>query len=194
MKSLSVVRNEERTISSLENNTDESLMIMYQQGESAAFSELYSRHAGKVFAYLKSHLAKGNAAEDLHQIVFLKLHENRGRYNATYPFLPWLFSITRHAMIDSIRKKTAIPVEDSALERLAGSESAPETDSREIELQGAVASLPRAQRELIEMRFKAGLSFEEISDRLRLNEPAIRKRISRAVQSLRNYFGGRENE
>ncbi len=191
---MAVVTYEERTISSLQNDTDEFLMVRYQQGETAAFSELYSRHSGKVFGYLKKHLSQAQAADDLLQIVFLKLHENRGRYKTSFPFLPWLFSITRHAMIDAIRKKAATPIEESALERLAGAHQEQEEQSQEVALQRAVASLPKVQRELIEMRFKEGLSFEEIGNRLRVSEPTIRKRISRTVQSLRKVFRSDGNE
>ena len=169
-------------------------MVKYQQGEHEAFGELYSRHSGKVYAYLKARLSQSQMADDLLQTTFLKLHEHRSRYDKRLLFLPWLFTITRNAMIDSIRKKSAILVDGAELERLAGGGGNNQDETREKEVEAAVALLPAEQRELMKMRFKEGLSFEEIGTRLGLNEPTIRKRISRTIQGLRKFFGSKHGE
>lgn len=163
-------------------------MMLYQRGEYAAFTELYERHAGKVYAYLRGHLTQKGDADDLLQVVFLKLHEHRQRYNPSFPFLPWLFSITRNSVVDSSRKKKAVLVEEATLERVAGAQPV-EPEGNAVELQAALASLPAGQRELIQMRFEQGLSFEEIAKRLKLKAPSVRKRVSRTLEGLRKVFG-----
>lgn len=164
-------------------------MVRYQQGEYEAFSELYDRHSGKVYAYLKRHLPSQNqTADDLLQASFLKLHEHRTKYDPKYPFLAWLFSITRNTMIDSIRRKSATPTENAELERLVHRQTPVEEESKESDVETALAGLPAAQGDLIRMRFKDGLSFEEISNRLGENPATIRKRISRTIQNLRKVL------
>ena len=171
-------------------------MVRYQQGEYEAFSELYARHSGKVYAYLKSHLPSQNqSADDLLQASFLKLHEHRSKYDAKYPFLAWLFSITRNTKIDSIRRKSATPTDAAELDRLVQTQAVAEEESKEADVDAALSGLPAAQRELIQMRFKDGLSFEEISSRLGEKQATIRKRISRTVQDLKKVLGSnRGNE
>ena len=166
-------------------------MVLYQNGDYGAFEELYERHSAKVYAYLRGHLPRQSDADDLHQLVFLRLHEHRSRYNATFPFLPWIFSITRNALIDFLRKKRAIPVGTEKLEFLANDPGAGSGMGEGLDLEPALASLSKAERELIQLRFQEGLSFEDIAKRLGLHSPTVRKRMSRTLQSLKKLFEGR---
>lgn len=166
-------------------------MILYQQGNYRAFEELYERHSGKVYAYLQVRLLNKSEADDLLQLVFLRLHEHRARYSSKFPFLPWIFSITRNALIDSYKKKKPIPVESSQLDRVPAETDDESHSNIEEDLKGVLASLTPAQHELIELRFKEGLSFEEIGQRLGLNSPSVRKRVSRTINGLRKLFGGK---
>jgi RNA polymerase sigma-70 factor (ECF subfamily) len=89
----------------LKSLTDEELMVAYQEGNDRAFSVLYNRHSGKLFGYLKNKLKDSHLAEDVFQATFLKLHRNRSRYDPSFPFLPWLFTVCKTVMIDQTRKK-----------------------------------------------------------------------------------------
>src|ERR1035437_9350881 len=82
--------------------SDEDLMALYQTGDVAAFEALYRRHSGRVFAFLQRKTSPQSAC-DLLQEIFLKLHRSRHQYSIQYPFLPWLFAITRNALVDSAR-------------------------------------------------------------------------------------------
>jgi len=164
-------------------DTDESLMERYRQGEFEAFESLYQRHGGKVLGYLRSRLKGDREAEDLFQQVFLKLHGSRDRYDATLPFLPWLFSITRHVLIDHVRKAKPVPVPDFELDK-----AAPPVEETDSLFREAVSDLSAQERKLLEMRYEQGLSFTEISKRTGLKEPAARKRVSRLIESIRKRF------
>jgi RNA polymerase sigma factor (sigma-70 family) len=167
--------------------TDEALMKAYQQGELAAFEELYRRHSGRVYGYLRGRLKGDREAEDLFQQVFLKLHHHRDRYDTSLPFLPWIFSIARNVLIDYVRKPRPVAVESQVLER----EPAPEAAVPALSFADAVSGLPQEQRRLLELRYREGLSFEEISRKTGVNAPTARKRVSRAIAFLKERFGGR---
>lgn len=174
-----------------QDDTDEALMETYQKGEFRAFEELYRRHSGRVFGYLRAQLRGDREAEDIFQQVFLKLHHNRHRYDPSLPFLPWIFSIARNLMIDYLRKPKPIPVEAHQLEIETEPELAPSVSFSEV-----VSGLPLDQRKFLELRYSQGLSFEEISRKTGVNEPSARKRVSRAIATLRRRFrpGGGTHE
>ena len=83
--------------------SDEELMSRYKFGEYPAFEELYRRHSGRVYGFILKRVKSRERAEELFQESFLRLHRNRSRYNDSLPFLPWLFTIARSAMIDGVR-------------------------------------------------------------------------------------------
>jgi RNA polymerase sigma factor (sigma-70 family) len=166
-------------------------MTAYQQGSYPAFEELYMRHAGRVFGYLKNHLFDAVEAEDLMQVTFLRLHSSRAKYDPGFPFLPWLFAICRNGLIDRQRKKKVIYASQEILETRA----APTADMEGEELRNTekalseyLGQLSMEQKELLRLRFEEGLSFEEISKRMGLSSPTLRKRVSRTIDKLRESF------
>lgn len=187
---LNVLLRKEAAISDLASQSDEKLMELYQQGEYAAFEELYFRHSGRLYGYVRSRISKANDADDLLQFIFLKLHQSRFRYDSKVPFLPWIFTISHHAVIDHYRKNRSVTEDPekitSRLEQMGlgnlGNDNEPPL------WQEVLANLPINERELIELRFNEGLKFEEIAQRLGINESSARKRVSRTVGRLRALF------
>ena len=166
--------------------TDEQLMERYKNGSMEAFEELYGRHKAKVYGYLSKRVRSRFDRDEIQQNVFLKLHRSRHKYNSSFPFLPWLFTICRSVMIDFIRSKEAkegkLVQDDGIIDTLASAEKgASEIDA----LAPAMAKLNEDQREAIKMRFREDFSFEEIAKRLDTSVPNARKVISRAVKKLR---------
>jgi RNA polymerase sigma-70 factor (ECF subfamily) len=176
--------------------TDEQLMRHYGAGEYGAFEELYQRHSGRIYAYLKSRTRQPGEAEDLLQVVFMKIHRYREGYDTTLPFLPWVFSITRHALIDHVRKHRETLVESEELTRLADrkAETPPPPPRRSADWEAVVKLLPDDQRRLLELRFTEGLSFDEIAEQLRVSPVSARKRVSRTIQGLRRRLTGKGDE
>ncbi|MBI1861156.1 MAG: sigma-70 family RNA polymerase sigma factor [Deltaproteobacteria bacterium] len=158
-------------------------MVLYQKGEYRAFEELYARHSGRVYGYLKSRLSDGGEVDDLVQQVFFKLHQSRSRFNSSYPFLPWLFAIVRNLQIDFMRKRKAIPMD---VEKLGlAVESQLHKSGEQILFDDSMRGLAPAERDLIKLRFEEGLSFDDISRRIGLTPSNARKRISRLMGRLR---------
>ncbi|MBC7386163.1 MAG: RNA polymerase sigma factor [Cryobacterium sp.] len=164
--------------------TDEQLMIEYRLGNDDAFSILYARHAPKILGYLRLKTSDNSVASEIFQVVFLKLHATRERYRSELPFLPWLFTITRNELIDTMRKKKR-NLEDSTewiAETAAAAESEPPPD--EIDLR----ELPDQQRQALQMRYHEELSFEKIANALGTSSTNARQVVSRGVKSLRKLY------
>lgn len=169
--------------------SSESLMRRYQEGDAEAFAALYRRHAPRVLGYLRGHLPAGTDAEDLLQQTFLSLHRYRERYDASLPFLPWVFAIARNALIDHLRKgKVTLVSLDAVAEPAAPQEVA--RGGEEVSWETILESVPAESRELFRLRFEQRLPFEEIAERLDADPRAVRKRASRLVARLRAALVG----
>lgn len=172
-----------RGLRPLVEETDEDLMVAYQNGDQQAFLKLYQRYSGKVYGYLRSRLSNREAVDDLFQATYLKLHKARRQYNPVYPFAPWLFTICRTAMIDGLRKEAA--KRDVPVDSFDGLEPAMDHTASAEGSEIPIDALTEAQRELIGLRFKKGLSFNEISEQLNISAQTARKRVSRIIRKLR---------
>ncbi|AMV70576.1 sigma-70 family RNA polymerase sigma factor [Desulfuromonas carbonis] len=174
--------------------TDEELMQAYARGEQAAFDQLYARHKCRVMGYLLKRSGDRTAAEDVFQAVFLKLHRSRDNYRDELPFLPWLFTIVRTALIDAARReqtRSARIVLDGEQVAAAVADHVPDPAPLHEALP-ALATLSPDQRRVLELRFGQGFSFTEIAEQLELSPANARKLASRALGRLRRLLGGKE--
>jgi len=161
-------------------------MRAYQQDDLPAFETLYARHAGRVLGYLKGRLRSETDALDVLQITFLKLHQSRHRYDPDFPFLPWLFTICRHALVDWVRARKPT----QALDSLVLTAPTPEADTV-AQFQGVLETLQAQDQQMLRLRFEQGFSFEQLAARLGISSVAARKRMGRLVARLRR---AREDE
>lgn len=166
--------------------TDEELMKAYQQGDEQAFATLYRRHSAKVYGYIRKSVSDQAFADDMFQATFMKLHSARAHYDPSFPFLPWLFTVCKSAMIDGVRKRQTIQedLNEIAVENAVA--NAPEHVSMSLP---ELSNLPEAQRKAIELRYGEDLSFEEIAKRLDTSPTNVRQLVSRAIKKLKSLTG-----
>ena len=169
-------------------------MVAYAAGDMEAFHALYKRHKDRVLGFLAARLDDRSEAEDVFQAVFAKLHAARRRYRQEVPFLAWIFTIARNALIDHTRKKHSyikyVTTSEEAVEQYA---DPGQPDASSIcDVIAELSSLTGTQRQALELRFSQGLTFEEISMQMQTSADNARQIISRAVRQLRTLMGGRE--
>ena len=174
---------------SIAGRSDEELMSLYQAGDYAAFEVLYRRHAGRVYQYLRKKVSSSEVATDLAQETFEKLHKSRSSYSAQYPFLPWLFTISRNALVDHFKRaetRLTVPTPD-----IEAHFTSADPSSESLDIAPALSTLPANQRQAIEFRYLRDWSFKQIADHMDTSEDNARKLISRGMQRVREFFGTR---
>lgn len=176
-------------MTALDPKSDEELMGLYQAGDYSAFELIYSRHSDRVFEYLKKRTSF-ETAKDLLQEIFLKVHRSRNQYSPQYPFLPWLFAISRNVLFDFFRlnenRVSQASTTDLAYDLAADLKS--EVGSSALTL--ALAKLPEPQRRAIEFRYLGDWSFEKIAKEMEITPLNARQIVSRGVKKLRSKLGG----
>jgi RNA polymerase sigma-70 factor (ECF subfamily) len=154
-------------------------------------TEALDRYERVLVSYAKEITGDLESARDAVQETFLRL--SRQDVVALEPRLrPWLFLVCRNCALDHRRKVVrfrAEPIEDD--EWLSDEPSPPmhaiaaEDAGRLREL---VAALPRQQRELIKLKFEAGLSYKEMAEALRTSVSTVGVQLHDAIKTLRRQW------
>ncbi len=165
--------------------SDEELMRSYQQGDFGAFEMLYGRYSGRVFGFLRKRLGSGSFVEDIHQAVFMKLHEVRSQYKKDFKFVPWLFVIARTTMIDHIRKQKKFASEIGTEDLSGFQDFTRSTSGSGVD----ISNLSEPQRKILELRFEEDKEFDVIAEELNTSSANIRQQVSRAIKKLRLVAG-----
>jgi len=176
--------------------SDEELMLLYRDGDAAAFDMLYARHKGGLYRYLLRQCRNPALAEELFQDVWTNLIRARAAYTVQAKFSTYLYRLGHNRLIDHYRKHAQADVasfdaEDGpALEEIVDTrERPPEAvyDARRqaSELLALIAALPPAQREAFLLQQEGGMSVEEIAAATGVSRETAKSRLRYAVAKLR---------
>ena len=153
----------------------------------AAFVELYRSSRDDVFAYVAGLLRDRSAAEDVTAAAFERAYRRAGSFNPSRGSRrAWLFGIARNAALDELRrrKRSVELTSEPAADLLPADEEA-EAAMRRAALRSAMDKLSHRERELIALKFFAGLSTAEIANVISVGERAAAMRVHRAIEKLR---------
>lgn len=160
------------------------------RGDPGAWRELVSVYGRRLFALARSRMGDSATAEDLVQSVMVtvavKLRE--GAYSERGSFEAWLFRIAMNRIRDGARRaaRHGVAAKAAALETLAaGPHEGGEDPSTLQRLREALERLPEADREIVEMRHHADLSFKTMAELTGEPLGTLLARHHRALRKLR---------
>jgi RNA polymerase sigma-70 factor, ECF subfamily len=146
-------------------------------GDGEAIGELYDRYASRVYGHVRRVMRDRHDAEDVTQLVFLKLTWTLDRYDErSGDFCAWLLRVARNQAIDELRRRRPVLLAEvyasgTRPDARAGSDEA--TAARAGALREALAELSADQREVIVLRQFMGLRPREIADRMDRSEGSV---------------------
>ena len=182
---------------------DEDLMLAYAAGDATAFDTLYARHKGGVYRYLLRHCGNAGIADELFQDVWMNAIRARTTYAPSAKLTTWLYRIAHNRLIDHWRATGRVEFVaasagddegDDPFEAIPGARNdEPEVraGAREIlaRLNGALATLPPAQRETFLLHQEGGLDLAEIAALTGAGIETVKSRLRYALAKLRVELG-----
>jgi RNA polymerase sigma-70 factor, ECF subfamily len=154
-----------------------------------SFEALYRSSRDDVFAYVCGLLRDRSAAEDVTAQAFERAYRRRSSFNPKRgTHRAWLFGIARNAALDELRRRSrhAELATEPTDEAAAGmGERAAETALRRSVLREALARLSARERELVALKYFAGLDNTEIAGVVGISESNAGTRLHRVIEKLR---------
>jgi len=179
----------------VEAKSDSQLIFSLQAGSLDALGILYDRHRGLVFRTAIAITGDSEAAADLLQDVFLRLHRFAGHVDPLRPLEPWLYRMTTNLSYTWVkrRQRWLRPLEDVA-DWLAGARKdtpayQAEMDDSWRQVQQAVLALPLSHRGVVVLYYVNDLSLQEISEILDIPVGTVKSRLHYGRQALKQRLG-----
>jgi RNA polymerase sigma-70 factor, ECF subfamily len=199
--------------------SESELLARCRQGDADAWDTLFDQHyaaAGRFIGQLGHDLTREDI-EEVCQEVFISVIRNLGSFNGQCQFQTWLFRISANKARDYREKLHAAkrgggqaPLSLQAEDPETGLTLDPPSESPAPDLvllsaeqadlvHQALARLGEPCREILQLRYFADLSYEEISQSLELNPKTVSSRLSKCLDHLeeivqKHFRGGKSAE
>jgi RNA polymerase sigma-70 factor (ECF subfamily) len=186
-----------------EKNEDTILITRCVSGDQEAFAQIVKNHQRMVFNVAYRFLGSYEEAEELTQEVFLRVYKFLRRFEGKSSLRTWIYKITVNSALNrqqwlkrrkhyhqvSLDSHDSDP--DMALgNKIPGTGGNPESSALNLELQkkiqGCLDKLPKRLRIAIILRDVEGLSYDEISEALGINQGTVKSRIARARSAVKD--------
>ncbi len=182
-----------------QNGSLEILIKAAAAGDKPAFGRLYELYASEIFRYLYFRADGKTEAEDLTEMVFIKAWEKLpsfGKGKRGLNFRAWLYRIAHNLAIDHQRGKREVsPLEEmrEIQSYSLGVEELAENREEVRELRVALGKLEPIHRQIVELRFIAGLDHKETASLMGLSSGNVRVIQFRALQHLREFLSASDS-
>ena len=168
-------------------DSESELIARAQSGEVIAFEKLSEHHVAYLWRCALALCKDDHWAEDLSQETLVEAWRSLARFDGRCKFSTWLYGILRHRFLKGQRKQNAAKL--SALDALGETPCTPHTPRSSAEasedarrVRQAVASLPEVHRLVVELRFFAGASVDEMAAALGCPLGTVKSRLHHALE------------
>lgn len=178
----------------LDSISDKALMMKVKDGDLDKLGLLFERYNYRLFGFFYRLTLRRDISEDLVQGVFERVLRYRKSYSSNGDFSTWIFRIARNHHADYYRKSEKMVEEEHAADvnLIPDSDTGPEInpgeDFHQELLRLALKKLdPEKKQALILSRFH-GFKYREIAEIMECTESAVKVRIFRAIQELKEII------
>jgi RNA polymerase sigma-70 factor (ECF subfamily) len=169
------------------------LVKLLQEGNQAAFTQLYHQYHKPLYTYARRTLKAGSLAEEAVQDIFLQIWQQRGRLDASQCFRGYLFTIARNYLLKRlIRASRESALRQEIMHAALASYNATEADLIAAEYEQiareAIARLPPQRQQVFTLCRLEGLSYEEAAHSLGIGRGTVSDHMVKANRSIREYL------
>lgn len=176
--------------------TDEEIVSELQKGNKDFFSVIIDRYEAKMVRYAKRYFKDEDDVKDMVQDVFVKSYINIQSFNNNLKFSPWIYRIAHNTFVNkiawkSIRNLVSIDSDDFLPHTLPADENVERhsinREQKEI-FEKYLDKLDEKYKTPIILFFYEDMSYEEISDVLKIPVSTLGVRIKRGKEKLKNII------
>jgi len=175
--------------------TERAIVKRARRGDAAAARKLVEAHQQRLFAFIWRMVRNWHEAEEICQEAFLRAFANLEKFDDSFRFSTWLFTIGYRLSLNRIRKVVPIAAELDANRLPAEPEGGPEAVAQSEEaarlrrlIWDAVERLTPPQRAAVLLYYREGMSCQEIAEVMSLPAATVKSHLHRARAKLRELL------
>jgi RNA polymerase sigma-70 factor (ECF subfamily) len=174
--------------------SDQELIIQFQQSlnKEVVFTQLLRKHQQKVYYQIKRMVLEHADADDIAQLVWIKVWNKLDGFKMESEFSTWIFRIAYNETLNFLQKQkkqsTRLSNDDLfTYENASGSSDEPKTTEIQIALESAIKQLPEKQRIVFMLRYFDGYEYEKIAGIMGTTVGGAKANFHQAVKKIEKF-------
>jgi RNA polymerase sigma-70 factor, ECF subfamily len=176
----------------VDEDADRALVERFLQGDREAFTDLVVRYQRPIYNAAFWVLRSVEDAQDVAQIVFLRVAERLDEYDGQHKFFSWIYRIAVNESLNLLRRQGREEALDDDIDIADGDGANPEWQLSNAQLSGrirnALMRLPTNDRVVLMLRHFSECSYHEIAQILEIDEKTVKSRLFEARGRLRKLL------
>ncbi|MFN4213028.1 MAG: RNA polymerase sigma factor [Microgenomates group bacterium] len=168
--------------------TDEEIVEKIIKEDKQLFAEIIERYEKKILRYIYYLTGDSQENQDIAQNIFIKAYINLKSFNKSFKFSSWLFRIAHNEAVNFLKKKKYNLSFDEKILKIEDEKKIDEEVFKKqlkIMVKKCLEQLPILYKEVVDLFYFENLSYEEISDVLKIPPGTVAIRLSRAKSFLK---------
>jgi RNA polymerase sigma-70 factor (ECF subfamily) len=170
------------------------LILLIQKNDRVAFYNIYERYSKRLYGFVLRYIKLKEDAEEIVQVVFIKIWEYRNKIDAYASFESFLFTIAYNTTISLLRKRSN---EKKYLDHLKSIQHPVDSPNLIDEIhfnelnervQSLLDELTPRQKEIFQLSREEGLSHEEIAKKLDISINTVKKHMVNILAFLKSHI------
>lgn len=171
---------------------DSELVARTLRGDQRAFRELIERHHAMAFAAVRAVMGDRDDVQDVMQVVYLKAYQGLAGFRGDARFSTWLYQIARREALDVCSRRRVEFADIETVEVAASAHHSPDAavDARSERawIESALGELDESYRTVIELRYMAEKTYEEIAAIMGIPEGTVKTYVHRAKIEMKRIL------
>jgi len=178
-------------------SSDSELIIQFQQhtNREQVFTQLMQKHQAKVYHQIKRMVLNHDDADDVAQIVWIKIWDKLDGFKMESEFTTWLFRIAYNETLNFIAKEkrkatSSFDQDNGDYETHSSQTDAPKSTEIQIQLEQGIKQLPEKQRFVFMLRYFDELNYEKIASITGTTVGGAKANYHQAIKKLEQFIKG----
>lgn len=167
---------------------EKKLLSRLRDNDQKAFDEIFNHYYSRVYNLALSFLHSREEAQEVVQVVFIAIWENRHHIEEDKPLSAYIQTIARNTIYNQLKKavyrQRFIDFSLQHAENTVTEDSYQYKELQEV-LENAISELPPRRREIFFLSRNQGLSYKQIATKLSITESTVNTQISKSIEFLR---------
>lgn len=171
---------------------EKEILLRLSEGDEKAFRNIFSRYYSKVRSFSYGFLKDRDEADELAQMIFIKLWEKRDSFVSVHNFDSYLFTLSKYTIFNYIEARHIIPVDiEEVLDNVDTITPYDEVIANDLKLlvDLTVNEMPPQRRQIFRLSRQFGLTNDEIALKLGIQKKTVENHLNLALKELRNIIG-----